>query len=260
MSRKLKKAMLQRTPEYLGRSDWRIGEEYSQVQTGNMNNYFQKEGALNNCAWPSLLQVVHEPKIFNISEFSEDQQRDMRRKGYSEVFTIPLKAGKIVSKKGYRYGIFEITAKVPNKKYMWPAIWLSGTKTWPPEIDIAEFYNNGRIRWASSNKIIAKPNIHYRDKKGTHKALNPIQRYVANPDKHYITYTLWWEKDFIKIYYDGRLVYKCTNKKILAQFNQPMRIIINNAVDWSASPTNKELEELCSRNQFLIARVAIYQK
>lgn len=260
MSRKLKKAIRQRTCYSLGPDAWCIGEKYSQVQTGNMNNYFQKEGEPNNCAWASLLKVVHEPKVFNIIDFNADQREEMRQRGYPKTFTIPMKAGKIVSRYVFQYGIFQISAKVSNKKHMWPAIWLSGTKTWPPEIDIAEFYNNGRIRWASSNKIIAKPNIHYRDRKGKHKALNPIQRYVANPDKHYITYTLWWEKDFIKIYYDGRLVYKCTNKKILAQFNQPMHIIINNAVDWSASPTNEELEELCSQNQFLIAKVDIYKK
>jgi hypothetical protein len=42
---------------------------------------------------------------------------------------------------------------------------------------------------------------------------------------------LHWEKDFIKIYYDGYLIFEITNPEILEFFNKKdsqMRIILNN--------------------------------
>jgi Beta-glucanase/Beta-glucan synthetase len=39
-----------------------------------------------------------------------------------------------------QYGYFEIRSKMPNSTGTWPAFWLTGTQSWPPEIDIYEWY------------------------------------------------------------------------------------------------------------------------
>lgn len=242
-------------------NSWKIGEGYGQVQVGNMNNYFQQNKNGETITLDKgrlILKSIYNPKIFNLEDFPKYIQKDMRDRNYPETFTIPFQSGKVVSKETFQYGIFKVRAKVPNYKYMWCAIWLTGAKTHPPEIDIAEFYNNGHIQFRSSNKIIAKTNIHYLeyDEK---TSFNPLQKYVRCPDERYITYTLWWEKDFIRIYYDNILAFECTEKEILSQFNQPMCIILNNAIDWSVSLKEKDITNIrTSKTDFKIESVKYY--
>lgn len=35
-------------------------------------------------------------------------------------------------------------------KGTWPAAWLTGAKSWPPEIDLAEWKGNGKVRYLLS--------------------------------------------------------------------------------------------------------------
>ena len=57
-------------------------------------------------------------------------------------------SGMVRSKTTFKYGYFEIRAKLPGAKGVWPAFWLNsdatpeGKLSWPPEIDIFEFVNN----------------------------------------------------------------------------------------------------------------------
>jgi beta-glucanase (GH16 family) len=59
-------------------------------------------------------------------------------------------SGMIRSKMTFKYGYFEARVKMPPGKGMWPAFWLNSDSTpdgkisWPPEIDIFEFVNNGK--------------------------------------------------------------------------------------------------------------------
>ncbi|MDB4965897.1 MAG: Beta-glucanase precursor [Myxococcales bacterium] len=53
-------------------------------------------------------------------------------------------SGMIRSKTTVKYGYFEARVKMPAGQGVWPAFWLnSEAQTWPPEIDIFEFVNNG---------------------------------------------------------------------------------------------------------------------
>ncbi len=59
-------------------------------------------------------------------------------------------SGMIRSKVTFKYGYYEIRAKMPGALGVWPAFWLNsdagpdGKTSWPPEIDILEFVNNGK--------------------------------------------------------------------------------------------------------------------
>jgi beta-glucanase (GH16 family) len=56
-----------------------------------------------------------------------------------------IESGMLRSKWSGQYGYFECRMKVPDGRGMWPAFWLNPEdKTWPPEIDVVEFVNNGR--------------------------------------------------------------------------------------------------------------------
>lgn len=213
--------------------DWRIGEEWGNVQD-NANCFFQLEGDKDNSTihtdWNVDLLV--KPQEFFSTKINKQ---------------LHFKAGKIVSRDKFHYGVFKIRAKMPNFKYQWCAIWLCG-KVQPynhiwQEIDIVENYNHNKIKFASSNKIYSQPNIHFY-KNGKHKMTSPSSKYIKQPDKRFVDYILHWEKDFIRIYYDNYLVYECTDKSILNQFNEPMNLIINNAVEWGIDLTKEDIEEI----------------
>ena len=59
-------------------------------------------------------------------------------------------SGMIRSKRTFLYGYYEARVKFPSGKGVWPAFWLNpdydadGKVSWPPEIDIFEFVNNGK--------------------------------------------------------------------------------------------------------------------
>lgn len=38
-----------------------------------------------------------------------------------------------------------VEARFPSEKGTWPAVWLTGVATWPPEIDVAEYMGSARV-------------------------------------------------------------------------------------------------------------------
>lgn len=214
--------------------DWQIGESWGNVQD-NANCFFQLEEDKDNL-------TIHTGWDINLSVRPQEFFSTRINKH------LHFKAGKIVTRDKFHYGIFRVRAKMPNFKYQWCAIWLCGdvqpdNKIWQ-EIDIVENYNHDKIKFASSNKIYSKPNVHYIDKQGKHKMTSPSSKYIKHPDNRFVDYILWWEKDFIRIYYDNYLVYECIDKFILDQFNEPMNLIINNAVEWGVELTKEDIKEI----------------
>jgi hypothetical protein len=82
-----------------------------------------------------------------------------------------------------------------------------------------------------------------------------------HPDERYVKYTLWWEKEFIRIYFDDYLVYECTDTFILNQFQQPMYLILDNAVEQGVKLSNKDIELLKNGdNWFNITNIKYFIK
>jgi len=73
-----------------------------------------------------------------------------RRLKLSQPSGVNYESGMIRSDFTARYGFFEARVKMPGGLGVWPAFWLnsdvseSGHLSWPPEIDIFEFVNNGK--------------------------------------------------------------------------------------------------------------------
>ncbi len=140
--------------------------------------------------------------------------------------------GMVESKFSYKYGIFSSDIILPkNVHNIWPAFWLTGLTNWPPEIDIIEAYSgkDGKYRsgWLNLKNRAFKPNIYFK-KRGKTVNYKTYPCHIKDFGKGPINFTLWWEKDFIRIYYAYELVMEVTNKKILEQMDEPMKVIFNN--------------------------------
>lgn len=154
------------------------------------------------------------------------------------------------------HGYFEIEAKLPTGKNLWPAFWMWSFDSWPPEIDVFEAYTNkkkGYFKlipakwWRFLGFWNVQTNVHYGHKgDGTQSSIKGETHWMGfkNPRKHFIKYGCLWAPDKIEIFYNGRSVRTIKDKKVLKYFeNTTMNVIINNHVDESVNlqnPTESE--------------------
>jgi beta-glucanase (GH16 family) len=156
----------------------------------------------------------------------------------------------------WKYGRFEIKARIKTQKGLWPAIWFLGEKgQWPSngEIDLMEFYG-GKILanacWGTKNRW--KPrwdNFH-----------KPVKSF-GDPkwDEKFHVWRMDWDADSIKLYVDGLLLNTIDVTKTINPttdwgpknpFRQPHYMLINLAIGGHAGgdpsktkfPTRYEIE------------------
>ena len=121
------------------------------------------------------------------------------------------------------YGLFVWNIELPIGDRLWPAIWLSGSMYWPPEIDVLEGYSNSDGRY--KNKL--NTNAYY----ANGLQIGAMSHGFLCKEGKELNLKLDKQKDYIKIYYNNYLVRQITDKNVLASINsEPMNIIINNAV------------------------------
>ena len=118
----------------------------------------------------------------------------------------------------FKYGVFQISCILPLSDYAWPAFWLTGKDSWPPEIDWFEFMPK---RINEKGRYLLSTNIH------SNKAERSYG-YRINEDimDKEITFTGVWEKEYISFYYNGILIRKITNKKVIKAMDQEMILVI----------------------------------
>jgi beta-glucanase (GH16 family) len=125
------------------------------------------------------------------------------------------------------YGRFEIRAKFPPGKGMWPAFWLlPADKKWPPEIDVLEILGHQMTTVHMTN--------HWKDP-ATRKNLNEGGKWVG-PDfgADFHVFAAEWSKGLIVWYVDGVERFRSTR----GVPDGPMYVIANLAVggDWPGNP------------------------
>lgn len=130
-------------------------------------------------------------------------------------------SGMIRSKDTFKYGYFETRAKMPPGIGSWPAFWLNsdsgpdGSLSWPPEVDIFEFVNNGiddrpdMIHIGVVNGGSPSPygitNLYL------HPNCNTAGHYTAPfdfPDDFHVFGLLWDTDNTASFYVDGVLIAK----------------------------------------------------
>lgn len=121
--------------------------------------------------------------------------------------TYPYTSGVVNSEKGYtfRYGFAESRIAVPSHKAWWPAFWMCAPNHWPPEIDIAEFFNT------PLDKLGATANTHWHDSGNVHRQAGPLPYGSDIQDLAYHTYGMLWTPSYIQVFFDGQAGPKITS-------------------------------------------------
>lgn len=125
-----------------------------------------------------------------------------------------------------QYGLFEIRAKVPRGKGLWPAFWLlPANGAWPPELDVLEILGDNPSKVYMSWHSNAGGKHSFETK--------PIDIPDAAADFH--TYSVEWTKDTINWFFDDIEVASAPTPQDL---HQPMYMLINLAVGggWPGAP------------------------
>ncbi len=135
-------------------------------------------------------------------------------------------SGAIVSNSKYKYGYFEIYAKLPSGTVFWPAFWLWNANKIPPncfynEIDIMEA-NGCEPNWVSSN-FQATFDCEERDRDAIHHTCN-------YSDGNYHWFGVEWNRDKITWYVDRVSVRQIPNNLWGIGIQNPLVIIINLAL------------------------------
>lgn len=136
-------------------------------------------------------------------------------------------------KHDWLYGRFEIRAKIPVQKGMWPAFWTLGIEgEWPSngEIDIMEFYSNqllANFAWGTEKRWVAKWD-------SFKKAISEFPTNWAN-DFH--IWRMDWMEDKIDLFVDDKLLnrvylHRTINPtgEIENPFKQPHYVLLNLAI------------------------------
>jgi beta-glucanase (GH16 family) len=170
-----------------------------------------------------------------------------------ETYESKVGCGLISSTEKFKYGKYEIEAKLPQGKGLWPAFWMWAWESYPPEIDVLEAYSdranritsfwNGRLHeWLFGKFWAVESNIHLIDNTQEGNWTVGTKRNFfgfKSPSKRFVKYELIWLKDKIEIYYDGKLNRRETDRNILKQFdNVTMNVILNNGITGRAVPEN----------------------
>jgi len=252
-----KKYKLKFKEDFKNLDKWRLGQAWGDFHPSFLNQYYDKTGELAYVSQDGLvLEIKNKPKHYIKSELPEWRQSDL----LPDEFTIPVGIGKVSSIESWQYGWFESWIKLPVGKNYWLSYWMSGVNSWPPEIDIFEAYSengsyyNSDILKLKNFKI--QPNLHYgKVEENTKDAYGSYDLPIYNATDRFVQYVCHWEENFIKIYYDGNLIFETTNKDILNWYNGEndlMNIIIGHG--------HKGFHESVDESKMIVKSVRVFQK
>jgi len=124
------------------------------------------------------------------------------------------------------YGVFEMRARMPKGRGLWPAFWLLPVDhTWPPEIDVLEVLG--------SDLTTLHTNAHS-NASGQHTDA-PSVVHVADMSAGFHNYAVDWQADTIKWYFDDVVVAQSPTP---SDMHKPMYMLANLAVGghWPGNP------------------------
>lgn len=202
-------------------NNWRLGQPWGDFHPDYLNQYYDTTGEMAYVDRGNLvLEIKNKPKKYIKSQLDEWRRVDQ----LPEEFTIPVGVGHITSLEDWQWGWFEAWIKIPKGKNYWLAYWMSGTNSWPPEIDIFEAYSRNGENYNSNllklKNFKIQPNLHFGDLKLNNKdSWGAYDVPIHDVTERFVQYVCHWEKDFIKIYYDGNLIFETRDQRVLEWYN-----------------------------------------
>jgi len=151
---------------------------------------------------------------------------------------------------GYLYGMFEVRCKLPSTDYTFPAFWLTGNNSWPPEIDAFEFHGENHEQFFSSN---------YWGPNNNPQNCTNYYNYPYDLTDDFHTWTVVWTPSEISWFFDGKEL-KTTNLNLPGSTQSPtelcrwqkMDMIINSGLCCPWSGIN-------SFDDFIVDYVKVYK-
>lgn len=136
----------------------------------------------------------------------------------ADLYGLEYASGCITTERSFaqQYGYFEMRARVPDGKGLWPAFWMMPLRDiWPPEIDIFEASGSrpGRMHFATRDPG---------DKKGVSSDWVDVGDGVGG----WHVFGCEWTADIIRFVVDGRTVFTVRGHRI----HEPMYLLANLAL------------------------------
>jgi len=169
-----------------------------------------------------------------------------------------------MNKKAWKFGRFEVRARIDTTMGTWPAIWLLGVDyEWPScgEIDMLEFYRPENVPSILANVACGT------DKRWTAKwngSKTPVALFTKTDKEWVRKYHIWrmdWTKDSINLYIDDKLLNTtllsdATNADGSNPFLQPQYMLLNLALGENGGDPSKSKFPVT----FEVDYVRIYQQ
>jgi beta-glucanase (GH16 family) len=172
--------------------------------------------------------------------------------------TNPYASVRMNTTQAWKYGYFEMRAKMPSGRGTWPAFWMlpKDFKSWPldGEIDIMEYVGyepnvvHGTIHTQAYNHSI-----------GTQRG---TKRSIQNAETEFHTYALLWTPEKIRVYVDGYNYFTFSNdeagNKNTWPFNVPFYLKLNLAMggNWGGA---QGIDETITSASYVVDYVRVYQ-
>ena len=146
----------------------------------------------------------------------------------SKIWNYQYTSGLITTQPSFSqlYGVFEMRARMPGGRGLWPAFWLLPVdRSWPPEIDVLEILGN--------DPTTLHTNAHSKAS-GKHTDAPSVIR-LPDTSAGFHSYAVDWEADEIRWYFDGVEVARVPTPP---DMHKPMYMLVNLAVGghWPGSP------------------------
>jgi beta-glucanase (GH16 family) len=215
---------------------------------GRLDNIRQENG--------SLIIEARREKWPNAS-FREGSTRYREQRRDAEYTSARIKTQ---GKAEWRYGRFEIRAKLPTGRGTWPAIWMLGTNTdkvgWPRggEIDIME--NVGY------DPDVIHANVHTQAYNHVKKTNKGAKISVEKPWQDFHVYAVEWTPAQMDFFVDDRKYFTFQNEKTgeaTWPFDQPFYLILNVAVGGTWGGT-KGVDDGIFPQRMEVDYVRVYEK
>ena len=148
---------------------------------------------------------------------------------------LPYRSGLVESTAYQKYGRWDVRAKLPTSKGMWPAIWLLADAPWPSEGEIDIMENRGdspnltssAFHYGTNNGTDFQHNFVYSEQTSVHDGLD------VNYHDSYHTYSVEWDPGQIRFMVDDVHHWTVRDRDVAGFLSNnvgEMRLIINTAI------------------------------